>query len=272
MGNLFTNAQILKYPIMMKKIKTLILLIIGLMSMSVAMAQDQLVKYSDGATKLEGYLVKAKVGAPGVIIIHQWMGLSDHEKNAANKLATLGYNALAADIYGESVRPKNTREAAPLAGSYKKDHQLFQSRIKAAITELVKQGADPQRIAVMGYCFGGTGAVEAARGLLPVAGVISFHGSLLKDKARPNGRINTKVLVLHGADDPFETEQEIKDFQQEMREAKADWEMVYYANAVHAFTQIAAGNDNSKGAAYNELADKRSCERLKLFLKEIFTK
>lgn len=272
MGNLFTNAQILKYPIMMKKIKTLILLIIGLMSMSVAMAQDQLVKYSDGATKLEGYLVKAKVGAPGVIIIHQWMGLSDHEKNAANKLAALGYNALAADIYGENVRPKNTGEAASLAGSYKKDHELFQSRIKAAIAELVKQGADPMRIAVMGYCFGGTGAVEAARGLLPVAGVISFHGSLLKDKARPNGPINTKVLVLHGADDPFETEQEIKDFQQEMREAKADWEMVYYANAVHAFTQIAAGNDNSKGAAYNELADKRSWERLKLFLIEIFTK
>ncbi len=255
----------------MRKFKTLIVLVMGLMSMKVALAQGQLIKYNDGTTNLEGYLVKAKVGAPGVVIIHQWMGLSDHEKNAANKLAELGYNALAADVYGENVRPKNTREAAPLSGSYKKDYQLFQSRIKTAIAELVRQGADPKRIAVMGYCFGGTGAIEAARGLLPVAGVISFHGSLLKDKGRANGAINTKVLVLHGADDPFETEQEIKDFQQEMREAKADWEMVYYANAVHAFTQVAAGNDNSKGAAYNELADKRSWERLKLFLTEIFT-
>jgi dienelactone hydrolase len=137
---------------------------------------------------------------------------------------------------------------------------------------LIKQGADPKRIAVMGYCFGGTGAIEAARAQFPIKGVISFHGSLLKDKTRSNGPITTSVLVLHGADDPFESEKEIKDFQQEMREAKADWEMVYYANAVHAFTQVEAGNDNSKGAAYNALADKRSWNRLKDFLHEIFQK
>ncbi|MEY3679209.1 MAG: hypothetical protein RI924_1350, partial [Bacteroidota bacterium] len=229
------------------------------------------VNYNDGKTELEGYLVKAKPGAPGVVIIHQWMGLSTHEKRAADKLAALGYQALAADVYGKGIRPKNTGEAAVLAGGYKKDYTLFQSRIKAAIEELIKQGADPNRIAGMGYCFGGTGAIEAARGLLGVAGVISFHGSLLKNKTRPNGSIKTKVLVLHGADDPFETEAEIKDFQQEMREAKADWEMIYYANAVHAFTQIEAGNDASRGAAYNESADKRSWERLKSFLTELFT-
>jgi dienelactone hydrolase len=272
MENFFTNTQILKHTLMMKKLKTLFTLVLGLLSMEIAFAQGGNVKYKDGNTALEGYLVKTKAGAPGVVILHQWMGLSEHERNSANKLAQLGYNALAADVYGEGIRPKNVPEAGQLAGSYKKDYQLYQSRIKAAIAELIRQGADPSRIAVMGYCFGGTGAIEAARGALPIAGAISFHGSLLKDKARPNGVIQTQVLVLHGADDPYETEAEIKDFQQEMREAKADWEMVYYANAVHAFTQIAAGNDNTKGAAYNELADKRSWERLKSFLTEIFTK
>lgn len=254
----------------MKNLKTLFAFILCLIIMKHAVAQGNLIKYQDGQVQLEGYLAKTRPNAPGVVIIHQWMGLSQHEKKSANKLAAMGINVLAADIYGAGIKPKDTQEAAKLAGSYKKNYQLFQSRIKAAISELVKQGADSSRIVVMGYCFGGTGAIEAARGLLPVAGVVSFHGSLLKDKIRKNGPIKTRVLVLHGADDPFETEAEIKDFQQEMREAKADWEMIYYANAVHAFTQVEAGNDNTKGAAYNALADKRSWERLRLFLNELF--
>ncbi|MFM6954599.1 MAG: dienelactone hydrolase family protein [Sphingobacteriaceae bacterium] len=255
----------------MKTIKTLGLLLIAIFNMNTLHAQGQTLTYKDGDTKLSGYFAKApKTNAPGIVIIHQWMGLSNHEKNSANKLAALGYNALAADIYGEGIRPASQQEAGALAGKYKGDYALFQSRIKAAIAELIKQGADPKRIAVMGYCFGGTGAIETARAQFPVKGVISFHGSLVKNKARANGLITSKVLVLHGADDPYESEQEIKEFQQEMREGKADWEMVYYANAVHAFTQVEAGNDKAKGAAYNALADKRSWSRLLDFLQEIF--
>lgn len=273
----------------MKYLKTILVMSLSLISMKTLMAQvtpmksralpgglsapGELLNYQDGETKLQGYFVKTnRNGAPGVVIIHQWMGLSNHEKNSATKLAALGYNALAADIYGEGLRPASQQEAGKLAGTYKNNPALFQSRIKAAIDELIKQGADPKRIAVMGYCFGGTGAIEAARAELSVSGVISFHGSLLKVKTRPNDPIQTKVLVLHGADDPYETEQEIKDFQQEMREANADWQMIYYADAVHAFTQVEAGNDKSRGAAYNEKADKRSWEHLKLFLTEIFAR
>ena len=237
------------------------------------LAQGVNVNYSDGSTKLEGYFAKAvskQSKAPGVVIIHQWMGLSAHEKASANKLATLGYHAFAADIYGAGVHPKNQQEAGEKAGYYKGNFKVFQSRIKAAIDELIKKGADPQRIAVMGYCFGGLGAIEAARASFPVKGVISFHGGLGKDASRPNDLIKTKVLVLHGADDPYESAEEITNFQKEMREGKADWQMIYYANAVHAFTQPEAGNDNSKGAAYNELAAKRSWEHMKLFLSEIF--
>jgi dienelactone hydrolase len=255
----------------MNKLKTLLLASITFLTVQNIQAQGTGVTYKDGDTNLSGYFAKApKANSPGIVIIHQWMGLSDHEKNSATKLAALGYNALAADIYGTGIRPSSQQEAGTLAGKYKGDYTLFQSRIKAAIAELIKQGADPKRIAVMGYCFGGTGAIEAARAQFPIQGVISFHGSLLKDKTRTNTPISTKLLVLHGADDPYESEQEIKDFQQEMRIGKADWEMVYYANAVHAFTQVEAGSDNTKGAAYNALADKRSWSRLMSFLTEIF--
>lgn len=254
------------------KIRQFIMLaLVGTLSAS-AYAQGVNVNYSDGNAKLQGYFAKAKQAkAPGVVIIHQWMGLSQHEKNSADKLAALGYNALAADIYGENERPKDPKEASEKSGYYKTHYQDYQSRIKAAINELIKQGADPNRIAVMGYCFGGTGAIEAARADFPVKGVISFHGSLAKDPKRANELIKTKVLVLHGADDPYESAEEIKKFQQEMRDGKADWQMIYYSNAVHAFTDPNAGNDNSKGAAYNAEADRHSWEHMKLFLKEIFS-
>ena len=258
----------------MKKSNILIMLMISLALPAIASAQGVSVNYADGATKLTGYYVKSKskgtAKAPGVVVIHQWMGLTGHEKQSAEKLAALGYNALAADIYGTGMTPKDIKEAGEKAGYYKTNYQVYQSRIKAAINQLVKQGADPARIAVIGYCFGGTGAIEAARAGMPVKGVVSFHGGLGKAETRANGHINTKVLVLHGADDPYESEAEIKKFQQEMREAKADWQMVYFANAVHAFTQKEAGNDNSKGAAYNAIADRRSWVDMKLFLAEIF--
>lgn len=242
----------------------------------VALAQGKSVNYADGDAKLTGYFVKAKTKgagkAPGVVVIHQWMGLTGHEKKSAEKLSALGYHALAADIYGTGQTPKDMKEAGEKAGHYKTNYKTYQSRIRAAIAELVRLGADPKRIAVIGYCFGGTGAIEAARAQMPVAGVVSFHGGLGKAADRPNGAVSTKVLVLHGADDPYESEEEIKKFQQEMREAKADWQMVYFANAVHAFTQVEAGNDNSKGAAYNAKADRRSWQDMKQFLAEIFAK
>lgn len=259
----------------MKTIKLFMAAMATLLISDSAFSQGKNLDYSDGGTKLQGYFVKAKAKqgkTPGIVIIHQWMGLSQHEKTTADKLGTLGYYALAADIYGTGVRPKNAQEAGEKAGYYKTNYLVYQSRIKAAIDQLIKQGADANNIAVIGFCFGGSGAIEAARGGLPVKGVVSFHGGLGKDSKRGNSSIKTKVLVLHGADDPYESADEIKNFQKEMRDGKADWQMIYYANAVHAFTQPEAGNDNSKGAAYNETAAKRSWEHMKLFLQELFTK
>ena len=230
--------------------------------------------YSDGATKLAGYVARpaaAKGKVPGVVVIHQWMGLTDHERKVSDDLAKLGYVALAADIYGDGVRPQNMGEAGKLAGSYKGDRALYRRRIAAAIEALkAQQGVDGSRVAVIGFCFGGTGALEAARGGLPVKGVVSFHGGLDVIAGYIPPPITAKVLVCHGADDPFVPAKDVAAFQDEMRQAKADYVFVAYAGAVHAFTQKEAGSDNSKGAAYNEAAHRRSWQHMKDFFREIF--
>jgi dienelactone hydrolase len=238
-----------------------------------AQAQLKTINYSDGDQKLEGFLAnptKPNMKRAGVVVLHAWMGISDHEKESAEKLAELGYFSIVADVYGVGNKPKNTEEAGKLAGFYKKDFFAYQKRIQLAINELVKAGANPNEIAVIGYCFGGTGAIEAARGGLKVKGVVSFHGGLGKDASRETRPINAKVLALHGADDPYVPAKEVNAFEEEMKTAKADWQLNIYANAVHAFTHKDAGTDNSKGAAYNEKADKRSWEAMKIFFEELF--
>ena len=252
----------------MKKLVFLFVLISGFMH-----AQLKTVPYFDNNQKLEGFFAKAKTENPkniGIVILPAWMGIDNHAKESAEELAKLGYHAFVADIYGVGNNPKNTSEAGKNAGFYKTNYKEYQKRIQLAIDELIKHGADKNKIAVIGYCFGGTGAIEAARGNLNVKGVVSFHGGLGRDANRKVSPIDSKVLVLHGADDPFVPQADILAFQQEMRDAKADWQMVYYANAVHAFTHKDLDTDNSKGAAYNELADKRSWEAMKTFFTEIF--
>jgi dienelactone hydrolase len=230
--------------------------------------------YQDGPIHLAGYLGRPQSAAglvPGVLVLHQWMGLTGHERMIVDRLAALGYVALAADIYGEGVRPKDAKEAAAQAGLYKGDRALYRRRIRCGLDALKAQpGVDPARLAVIGFCFGGTGALEAARAGMPVRGVVSFHGGLdfVPDPAAPP--ITAKVLVCHGADDPFESPQEVAAFHDEMRRAKADYTFIAYGGAVHAFTQKEAGNDKSKGAAYQEAAATRSWQHMKDFFSEIF--
>ena len=131
---------------------------------------------------------------------------------------------------------------------------------------------EADRIAAIGYCFGGTGVLEIARAGVPVAGVVSFHGGLgaAEGMGAKEGEVKAKVLVLHGADDPFVPAEEVAGFEKEMDAAKATWDLVEYPGAVHAFTQRMAGDDPSKGAAYNEAADKASWEAMRKFFGELF--
>lgn len=228
--------------------------------------------YKDGEQMLKGFAgvpKKALTNKPGILILPAWMGIDDHSKEVAQNLNNLGYYSFVADIYGEGNYPTNTKEAGAQAGKYKNNVADYQRRIQLALDQLIAAGANKDKIVVIGYCFGGTGALEAARGGLNVVGVVSFHGGLGKAEDRVTAAIQPKVLVLHGADDPFVPEKEVLAFQNEMKTAKADWQMIYYANAVHSFTHKNAGNDNSRGAAYNEVADKRSNEHFLQFLKEI---
>ena len=235
-------------------------------------SQPKTVEYKDGNQILSGLSIlpaKQLKNKPGVLILPAWMGIQDHEKEVSYKLADLGYQSFIADIYGVDQRPNNSKEAGAKAGYFKKNIKEYQTRIQLAMEQLVKQGANPDEIVVIGYCFGGTGALEAARANMKVKGIISFHGGLGRDETRIIENIIPKVLILHGADDKYVPKEEIEKFQSEMRTARADWQMVYYANAVHSFTDKNAGNDNSKGAAYNEKAEKRSWEAMLNFLKEV---
>ncbi|MGC4039540.1 MAG: dienelactone hydrolase family protein [Flavobacterium sp.] len=239
---------------------------------SKSMGQSKAVEYNDENQVLSGIAVnpaKELQNKAGVLILPAWMGIQAHEKEVANSLAVLGYHTFIADIYGIDQRPENPKQAGAKAGYFKKNIKEYQTRIQLALEQLVRQGANPDEIVVIGYCFGGTGAIEAARANMKVKGIVSFHGGLSRDESRAIDKIAPKVLVLHGADDPNVPKEDIDKFQNEMRTAKADWQMVYYANAVHAFTEKSAGSDNSKGVAYNEKADKRSWQAMLDFLKEV---
>jgi dienelactone hydrolase len=254
-----------------------LLMILAVMFFSVnaeASVKTTTVEYKQGDTTLEGYLAwdDAKTAKrPGVLIVHEWTGLNDHMKQRAEMLAKLGYVAFAADIYGKGIRPATQPEAAKTAGIYKDDRPLMRARVRAGLDELKKQKlVDPQRIAAIGYCFGGTTVLELARDAADIRGVVSFHGGLSTPTPQDAKNIKGKVLALHGADDPFVKADEVAAFQDEMRKGGVDWQFVSYSNAVHSFTNKAAGNDNSKGAAYNEKADRRSWEAMKAFFAEIF--
>jgi dienelactone hydrolase len=239
-----------------------------------AEVRTKVVEYQQGDTTLEGVVVYDDAIAgkrPGVLVVHQWKGLGDYEKKRAEMLAKLGYAVVAADIYGKGVRPDNPKDAGAMAGKYKSDRALLRARVNAGLELLKKQPqVDATRLAAMGYCFGGTTALELARSGADIKGVVSFHGALNTPTPEDAKNIKGKILALHGADDPFVPPAEVTAFQEEMRKAHVDWQLVAYGNSVHSFTDWGAGDDNSKGAAYNEKADKRSWEAMKTFFAEIF--
>lgn len=256
--------------------KTLLSALAGLTVAASAMAgvKTEMVEYRQGTTVLQGYLsydTSHKGKRPGILIVHDWLGVSEYTRMRAEQLASLGYVALTADIYGKGVRPGNVKEASAEAGKYYADRQLLRTRARAGLDFLVSNPrVDTARMAVMGYCFGGGAALELARSGAPVKGAVSFHGSLNTPSPADAKNIRGKILVLHGADDPFVKQEEVSAFMDEMRNAAVDWQLVQYSNAVHSFTDKRAGDDNSKGAAYNASADRRSWQAMKNFFEEIF--
>lgn len=259
----------------MKKILGAILVLCFLAAPAFAAIHTETIEYEIGNQVFEGFLAydDAVIGKrPGVVIVHDWMGFgANQDHRRAEMLAQLGYIALSIDIYGKGTRPKDTAEASALAGKYKENRALLRERVLAGFNTLKSLPlTDPMKLAAMGYCFGGTTVLELARSGADVAGVVSFHGGLNTPTPEDAKNIKAKVLILHGADDPYVPDVEVKTFQKEMNDANIDWQMVYYSGAVHSFTEPEAGTDNSKGAAYNPKADARSWEAMKVFFEEIF--
>jgi dienelactone hydrolase len=256
----------------MKKIFPLLLAVACTFSAS-AKIVTQTVEYKDGDATLEGYLAydDALAGPrPGVLVVHQWMGLTEYEQNRAVMLAQLGYVAFCADIYGQGIRPQSIAAAGAQATKYKADRKLLRERVNAGLAELKKNPhVDQSRVAAIGYCFGGTTVLELARSGAELNGVVSFHGGLDSPTPSDGKNIKCAVLVCHGADDPFEKPADLAAFEAEMRAAQVDWQLIQYGGAVHSFTQPMA-NDNPPGAKYNERADKRSWQDMKNFFAEIF--
>lgn len=222
--------------------------------------------YQQGGTTLEGWLVydDAKhTKRPGVVIFPAWNGPTDEEKGRAEMLAKMGYVAFVADVYGKGVRPKSFKDAAAESGKYMKDRPLLRSRAEAALAELRKSPlVDTSKLAAIGYCFGGAGALDLARSGAPLAITVTFHGDLTSPTPEDDKNIKGRVVALHGAADPIVGPKEQDEFKKEMTDAHVDWELILYGGAYHSFTQKSAGNDPSHGAAYNASADKRSWAEL----------
>jgi dienelactone hydrolase len=261
----------------MKQLFALIAFTLCLVPFTPAIAGETMI-YHDGDVELEGYWQASSCSAaqhypaPTILVIHQWMGLTENEKMRVEMLSQNCFNAFAIDMYGKDIRPANTDEAGKQATIYKSDSALARKRVTAAL-DFVKTlpNVEANKIAVIGYCFGGTMALELARSGADIKGAVSFHGALATPvPVEKAGIIKASIQVHHGADDPLVPPPEVDGFVKEMNAANADWIMTHYAHAVHAFTQKEAGSDPSKGIAYNEKADKRSWQATLDFFKEVF--
>jgi dienelactone hydrolase len=231
------------------------------------------VEYRQGGALLQGYLAydDALSGKrPGVLVVHEWWGLNDYVRSRVEKLASLGYVAFALDMYGKDVWTTDPGKAKELSG-HLRSSPLLRERAAAGLEVLRRQPqVDPQRIAAIGYCFGGTTVLELAYSGADVLGVVSFHGGLTVPGPEDAGKLKAKVLVCQGADDGFVPPEAIAAFQEAMRKAGADWLKITYGGAVHSFTNPGADAFGIQGIAYNCKADERSWQHMRDFFGELF--
>lgn len=243
-----------------------------------AAVKEEPVNYKDGDTNLKGFVVydDARQGRrPGILVVHEWWGITKHVHSEARKFAEQGYTAFIVDMFGDAKTADNPKDAGALAGSVMKNPQTMQSRFNAARSALSKHASvDPKRIGAVGYCFGGTVVLNMARAGADLAGVAAFHAGLSMNTPAPKA-VKAKVLVLNGADDPFVKPEQIDAFKKDMEAAKADYKFINYPGAVHAYTNPEAtekGKQFNLPLAYNPEVDKQAKAEASKFFADVFGK
>lgn len=231
------------------------------------------VQWQQAGTAFKGYLAYDDASMerrPAVLVVPEWWGVNDYVRMRAEQLADMGYLALVVDMYGNGRSTTDAKQAAKWANEVR-ESGLMRERVAAGLKALTQHKlTDAENIAAIGFCFGGTAVLELAYSGAAVNGVVSFHGNLPAPQSADLERIQARILVLHGADDPFVKQADIDAFIDGMRKAKPDWHMVIYGDAMHAFTNPDADKAGISGVAYNEQAAERSWNHMQDFFAEIF--
>ena len=235
--------------------------------------QTRDVDYRSDEANLRGYLAwnESSGPHPGVLVFHEGLGLGDFAMERARRLAGLGYVALAADMFGERRQARNLQEVATLVGGLRAEPEKLRARGRAALDTLAAMPqVDAQRLVAIGFCFGGSVALELARAGADLKAVVSFHGVLTTKLPAVTGAVKASVLVLTGADDPLAPPDQVADFENEMRAADVrDWQVISYGNTLHGFTNPAADGTMLRTALYNAQADRRSWASMQSLFDEV---
>jgi len=245
---------------------------------ALAAIKEEPVTYKDSETTMKGFVVydDATQGKrPGIVIVHEWWGITNHIDAEAHRLAAWGYTAFIADMYGDAKTADNPKDAGALSGAVRKNPAVMQERFDAAMATLAKHPTvDASKIGAMGFCFGGSVVLDMARVGTDLNGVAAFHAGLGAAGAQAEpGKVKAKVLVQNGAADPFIKPDTVEAFKKEMDAAKVDYHYISYPGAVHAFTNpeaTALGKKFNIPIAYDADADTKATAEAQKFFIEVF--
>ena len=258
------------------KLRYMIIILAVIMITGTANAKvvTRAIDYLHGDVKLQGFLafddtITGKM--PGVLIVHEWWGLNNYARGRAEELARMGYIAFALDMYGKGKSTDHPEEASAWMKTVNNNVELWQQRASAGLEVLKKQPkVDFSRIAAIGYCFGGATVQVLAYSGTDLKGVVSFHGSLIPPNAEQAGRTRAKILICHGAQDPFNPPDSMEAYVQAMNSSSIDWQLIAYGGSRHGFTNPNADKRGMDALAYNPSADRRSWQHMTAFFNELF--
>lgn len=217
------------------------------------------VTYKVNGVDYEGYYASPEKDAPLVLMVHDWDGLTDYEVKRVNMLYDLGYAVFAIDMFGKGMRPTEVADKKKLTGALYKDRAKMRALLNGALDAAAAQGGNINNAVTIGYCFGGSVALEFARSGAPMKGFVSFHGGLATPEGQDYKSTNGSILIIHGSADKVVPMSQFAALTEELETSGIDHEMITYSGARHAFSVIGSQR-------YHEEADKKSWQRFRQYL------